>query len=88
MRRMDLHEAYTNAGAPPNFPEVSEDKDSEESEDELEADDIFGHDMETSHYTTVADWERRHNRAIKRTRRREHHSRGIRIKSSLILPLF
>ena len=90
MRRMDLQNVYVHAGATPNSPELTEDEDTldEMSEDELEADDIIDYDTETSHYTTISDRERRRNKAIKRTRRRERWSRGIRIKSLLTLPLF
>ena len=60
----------------------------DESEYELDSDDIVAYDTESSHYTTVADRRRREQRDLRRVLKRERRTRRTRIKSRLTLPLF
>ena len=65
----------------------SDDSPPDDSSDELDSDEIVAYDMETSHYTTLADRTRREKRDFRWAHKRDR-TWQLRYKSSLTLPLF
>ena len=66
----------------------SNDSPPDDSSDELDSDDIVAYDMETSHYTTLADQTRREKRDFRWAHKRDRRTWRLSYKSSLTLPLF
>ena len=66
----------------------SDDSPPDDSSNELDSDDIMAYDMETLHYTTLADRTKREKRDFRQAHKRDRRTRRSRYKSSLTLPLF